>query len=71
MFNPKLRLAILPRWVTPRENRIKKMYGSVMLSFDNEKMYQWSFRDKLFVSEVLCHTRDFKKTKPIDWCTNC
>jgi hypothetical protein len=40
MFNPKLRLAILPRWVTPRENRIGKIYGSVVLSFDNKKMHQ-------------------------------
>jgi hypothetical protein len=39
MFNPKLRLATLPRWVTPRENRIKKMHGSVVLSFDNEEMH--------------------------------
>jgi hypothetical protein len=39
MFNPKLRLAILSRWVIFRENRIKKMYGSVILSFDNEKMH--------------------------------
>jgi hypothetical protein len=40
MFNPKFRLAILFRWVTLRENRIGKMYGSVVLSFDNEEMYQ-------------------------------
>jgi hypothetical protein len=39
IFNPKLRLVTLPRWVTPRENRIKKMHGSVVLSFDNEEMY--------------------------------
>jgi hypothetical protein len=39
IFNPKLRLATLPRWVTPKENRIGKMHGSVMLLFDNEKMY--------------------------------
>jgi hypothetical protein len=39
MFNPKLRLAILSRWVIPRENRIEKMYKSVVLSFDNEEMY--------------------------------
>ena len=39
MFNPKFRLATLSRWVTPRENRIGKMHGSVILSFDNEKMY--------------------------------
>jgi hypothetical protein len=70
MFNPKLRLATLSRWVTFRENRIGKMYGSVVLSFDNEEMHQWSLRGKLFVSGVPCHTRDFKETKPIDWCTN-
>jgi hypothetical protein len=64
MFNLKLRLATLSRWVTPRENRIGKMHGSVVLSFDNEEMHQWSLRDKLFVSKVSCHTRDFKKTKP-------
>jgi hypothetical protein len=40
MFNPKLRLATLPRWVIPRENRIGKMHGSVILSFDNEKIHQ-------------------------------
>jgi hypothetical protein len=40
MFNPKLRLVILSRWVTPRENRIRKMHRSVVLSFDNEEMYQ-------------------------------
>ena len=40
MFNPKFRLAILPRWVTLRENRIGKMHGSVVLSFDNEEMHQ-------------------------------
>jgi hypothetical protein len=40
MFNPKLRLATLSRWVTLRENRIRKMHGSVMLSFDNEEMHQ-------------------------------
>jgi hypothetical protein len=40
MFNPKLRLATLPRWVTPRENRIGKMHRSVVLSFDNKEMHQ-------------------------------
>jgi hypothetical protein len=39
MFNPKLRLIILPRWITPRENRIGKMHKSVVLLFDNEEMY--------------------------------
>jgi hypothetical protein len=39
MFNPKLRLATLPRWVISRENRIGKMHKSVILSFDNEKMH--------------------------------
>jgi hypothetical protein len=39
MFNPKLRLATLSRWVLPRVSRIDKMHGSVVLSFDNEKMY--------------------------------
>jgi hypothetical protein len=39
MFNPKLRLVILPRWIIFRENRIGKMHGSVVLSFDNEKMH--------------------------------
>jgi hypothetical protein len=40
MFNPKLRLATLPRWIIFRENRIGKMHRSVMLSFDNEEMHQ-------------------------------
>ena len=40
MFNPKLRLATLPRWVIFRENHIRKMHGSIVLSFDNEKMHQ-------------------------------
>jgi hypothetical protein len=39
IFNPKFRLAILSRWVIFRENRIRKMHGSVMLSFDNEEMH--------------------------------
>jgi hypothetical protein len=39
MFNPKLRLVTLSRWVIFRENRIEKMHGSVVLSFDNEEMY--------------------------------
>jgi hypothetical protein len=39
MFNPKFRLATLSRWVIFRENRIRKMHGSVVLSFDNEEMY--------------------------------
>jgi hypothetical protein len=71
MFNPKFRLATLSRWVTPRENRIRKMYGSVMLSFDNKEMYQWSLRSKLFVGGVPCYTRDFKETKLTNWCMNC
>jgi hypothetical protein len=64
MFNPKLRLAILPRWVIPRENRIRKMHKSVMLSFDNKEMHQWSLRGKFFVNRIPCYTRDFKETKP-------
>ena len=40
MFNPKLRLATLPRWVSLRISRISKMHGSVILSFDNKKMHQ-------------------------------
>jgi hypothetical protein len=71
MFNPKLRLATLPRWVTPRENRIGKMHGSVVLSFDNEEMHQMSLRGKLFVGGANCHTRNFRETKPTDWCVNC
>jgi hypothetical protein len=39
MFNSKFRLATLFRWVTFRENRIRKMHGSVVLSFDNKKMH--------------------------------
>ena len=71
MFNSKLRLATPPRWVTPRENRIGKMHGSVVLSFDNEEMHQMSLRSKLFVGGVNCHTRNFRETKPTDWCVNC
>jgi hypothetical protein len=66
MFNPKLRLAILPRWVISRASRIGKMHGLVVLSFDNEEMHQWSLRGKLFVSGVPCYTREFKKTKSIN-----
>jgi hypothetical protein len=66
LFNPKLRLATLPRLVTSRKNRIGKMHGSVVLSFDNKKIHQWSLRGKLFVGGVPYHTRDFKKTKPTD-----
>ena len=39
MFNPKLRLATLPRWVIFKISRIGKMHGSVILSFDNEEMH--------------------------------
>jgi hypothetical protein len=39
MFNPKFRLATLPRWITFRENRIEKMHRSVVLSFDNKEMH--------------------------------
>ena len=39
MFNPKLRLATLPRWVLSRASRISKMHGLVVLSFDNEEMH--------------------------------
>jgi hypothetical protein len=39
MFNPKLRLATLPRWVISRKNRIGKMHGSVVLLFDNKEMH--------------------------------
>jgi hypothetical protein len=70
MFNPKFRLAILPRWVISRENRIGKMHRSVVLSFNNKKMYQWSLKNKLFVGRVPCHTRDFKETKFINWYMN-
>jgi hypothetical protein len=40
MFNPKLRLATLPRWIILKASRIGKMHGSVILSFDNEEMHQ-------------------------------
>jgi hypothetical protein len=40
MFNPKLRLAILPRWISPKASRIGKMHRSVVLSFNNKKMHQ-------------------------------
>jgi hypothetical protein len=53
MFNPKLRLATLSRWVTPRENRMGKMHRSVVLSFDNEEMHQWSLKSKFFVGGVI------------------
>jgi hypothetical protein len=66
LFNPKLRLATLPRWVIFRENRIEKMHRLVVLSFDNKKMHQWSLRGKFVVSKVPCHTRDFKETKSTD-----
>jgi hypothetical protein len=39
MFNPRLRLAILSRWVIFRVSRIGKMHRSVVLSFDNEEMH--------------------------------
>jgi hypothetical protein len=39
IFNPKLRLATLPRWIIFKENRTGKMYKSIVLSFDNEEMH--------------------------------
>jgi hypothetical protein len=39
IFNPKLRLAILFRWVISRASRIGKMHGLVVLFFDNEEMH--------------------------------
>jgi hypothetical protein len=39
MFNPRLRLAILPRWVIFKVSRISKMHELMILSFDNEEMY--------------------------------
>jgi hypothetical protein len=41
MFNPKLRLATLPRWVLFKASRIGKMHGLVMLSFDNKVDISW------------------------------
>jgi hypothetical protein len=64
MFNSKLRLAILSRWVISRVSRIGKMHGLMVLSFDNEEMHQWLLRDKLFVGGINCHIRNFKETKP-------
>jgi hypothetical protein len=66
MFNPKLRLVTLPRWVISKENRIGKMHGSVILLFDNEEMHQMSFRGKFFVGGANCYTRNFRETKPTD-----
>jgi hypothetical protein len=66
MFNPKLRLATLPRWIISKASRIGKVHGSVVLSFDNEKMHQWSLRGKFFIGGINCHTRNFKETKPTD-----
>jgi hypothetical protein len=43
MFNPKLRLATLSRWVIFRKNRIGKMHGSVVLSFDNDYYYYYYY----------------------------
>jgi hypothetical protein len=39
IFNPKLRLAILPRWIISKVSRIGKMHGLVVLLFDNEEMH--------------------------------
>jgi hypothetical protein len=39
MFNPKLRLAILSRWILSKISRIGKMHELVVLSFDNEEMH--------------------------------
>jgi len=71
LYNPRLQLATLPRWVTTRESRAGKMHGSVVLSFDNEEMHQMSLRGKLFIGGASCHTRNFRETKPTDWCVNC
>jgi hypothetical protein len=39
LFNPKLRLVTLPRWVLFRVSRISKMHKLVVLSFDNEEIH--------------------------------
>jgi hypothetical protein len=39
LFNPKLRLTTLSRWVLFKASRIGKMHESVVLSFDNKKMH--------------------------------
>jgi hypothetical protein len=66
MFNPKLRLATLSRWITPKKNRIGKIHGSVILLFDNEKMHQMSLKSKFFVSGANYYTRNFREIKPTD-----
>jgi hypothetical protein len=46
-------------------------FSTFTLPCDNEEMHQMSLRGKLFVGGTNCHTRNFKETKPTDWCVNC
>jgi len=61
MFQSEASISHITSMSTPRENRIGKMHGSVVLSFNNKEMHQISLRDKLFVSGVNCHTRNSGK----------
>jgi hypothetical protein len=71
-FNPELKLAIRPRWIsTERTRNSGKMHATAVITFDNEQMARLAMARKIFLAGQQIRTAKYYETKATDQCSNC
>src|SRR5690606_27714440 len=69
-FNPKLKLAQNPRWLTTEEKRTGKKFSSVVVAVHTTEEAK-ALKKGLWVSNKICKADEFVASRPTDQCGQC
>lgn len=69
-YNPKIKLAQTPRWLTSDDARKEKKFSTVVLAVQDQEECK-VMKKGVWVSNKLCKTAEFVTSRPTDQCGQC
>jgi hypothetical protein len=55
-----------PRWLSSKENREKKLHGSVVVYFETKNEAEKALRNRLQIAGISMRATEFRAAKPTD-----
>src|SRR6266498_1553985 len=59
-FNPRMKLMKTPQWLSSEENRVNKLYGSVVVQLKDQEMAEKAIKFRLFLGGISVKAKKYR-----------
>src|SRR6266536_3349902 len=60
IFNPKIKLMKTPQWLSSEENRVNKLYRSVIVQLKDQEMVEKAIKFRLFLDRISVNAEKYR-----------